>query len=271
MPDSASRRRFVATASSLWLFGTGAACAAGQDPQAVARAADSFPSYEPLLVKELVTVSHFNPARVRELVEQRPALARASLDWGFGDVESGLDAASHMGRRDIAELLLAHGARATVFTSAMLGHLDVVKACVAARPGLQRSHGPHGITLMAHARAGGADAEPVVRYLTALGDADLPPVPVVELPASDRDGLVGRYVYGPGPRDHVDIDVERNRLGIDRPGAPARRGLVHIGQLTFHPAGAPSVRVAFARDGATSVRMTIADPAVFLTALRQSG
>jgi hypothetical protein len=46
---------------------------------------------------------------------------------------------------------------------------------------------------------------------------------------------------------------------------------VHIGQLTFHPAGAPSVRVAFARDGAAGVRMTIADPAVFLTALRKAG
>jgi hypothetical protein len=273
MPASRSRRRFVTTASGLCLMGAGLGTAGGAARQTATRAAipQSFPSYDPELVREVVAAAHGNLARVRELVERRPTLARASLDWGFGDVESCLDGASHMGRRDIAELLLAHGARATIFTAAMSGQLDVVKACLAARPGLQRSHGPHSITLMAHARAGGADAEPVVRYLAALGDADLPPLPVVELSPSDRDGLVGRYIYGADPRDYVDIDVERDRLGINRPDAPARRGLVHIGQLMFHPAGAPSVRVAFARDGATRVRMTIADPEVFLTAFRTAG
>ena len=55
------------------------------------------------------------------------------------------------GRREIAEFLLAHGARPTVFSAAMLGQLDVVKAFVSASPGVQRTLGPHGITLMAHA------------------------------------------------------------------------------------------------------------------------
>jgi hypothetical protein len=32
---------------------------------------------------------------------------------------------------------------------------DVVKALVAARPGVQRTLGPHGITLLAHAEVGG--------------------------------------------------------------------------------------------------------------------
>ena len=51
----------------------------------------------------------------------------------------------------------------------MMGQLDVIKAFVVAMPGVQRTYGPHGITLMAHARAGGADAAPVLQYLAALG------------------------------------------------------------------------------------------------------
>ena len=44
----------------------------------------------------------------------------------------------------------------------MLGQLDVVKAFIDASPGVQRIHGPHGITLLAHARAGGEKAKPVL-------------------------------------------------------------------------------------------------------------
>ena len=60
-------------------------------------------------------MSHNDIKRVRELVERQPALARASLDWGFGDWETAIDAASHVGRRDIAEFLIANGARPTIF------------------------------------------------------------------------------------------------------------------------------------------------------------
>jgi len=71
---------------------------------------DFFPSHPPALVKEMVAVSHGNIARVRELVQQHPELAKAAWDWGYGDWETALGAASHMGNREIAELLLAHGA-----------------------------------------------------------------------------------------------------------------------------------------------------------------
>ena len=76
---------------------------------------------------------------------------------------------------------------------------------------------------MSHAKAGGPDAAAVVQYLAALGDADTP-LPTQPLAAADRDALVGKYVYGPGPRDFFTIDVQQDRLGIDRPerpGAPA--------------------------------------------------
>ena len=75
-----------------------------------------------------------------------------------------------MGRRDIAELLITHGARPDLFTFAMLDLVDVVRAMCVARPGIQGLPGPHGITLLAHARQGKAAA--VVEYLEALGGAD---------------------------------------------------------------------------------------------------
>ena len=93
------------------------------------------PSQDPAVVREIVGVSHADLKRVRELVERQPALANASVDWGFGDWENALGAASHMGRRDIAELLLANGARPTVFSAAMLGQLDVVKRLRLGEPG----------------------------------------------------------------------------------------------------------------------------------------
>ena len=103
---------------------------------------DAFPAQPAALVREIVSVSHFNPARVRELVEARPALARAAYDWGFGDWEDALGACSHTGQREIAEYLISKGARPTIFSAAMLGQLDVVKAFVAASPGVQRTCWP---------------------------------------------------------------------------------------------------------------------------------
>jgi hypothetical protein len=112
--------------------------------------------------------------RIRELVDAHPALARAAYDWGFGDWEDCLGAASHVGNREIAEYLIANGARPTVFSATMLGQLDAVKAFIVAQPGVQRIPGPHSIPLLAHARAGGAAAAAVYSYLEGLGDAGAP-------------------------------------------------------------------------------------------------
>ena len=80
------------------------------------------------MVREAVGVSHRDLKRLRELVERQPALARGAIDWGFGDWEACIDAASHTGNKAIAEFLLANGARPTIFCAAMMGQLDVVKA-----------------------------------------------------------------------------------------------------------------------------------------------
>jgi len=117
------------------------------------------------LVDEFVLEAHSNLDRITELLRVQPALVNAARDWGAGDWETGLGAAAHMGRRDIALHLLDAGARLDVFAAAMLGYLDVVRAAVSARPDTARILGPHGIPLIAHAEAGGEHAADVAAYL----------------------------------------------------------------------------------------------------------
>ena len=220
MAQHLSRRSFVQLpALGLVTLATPVVAGHAAEPSPVG---DWFPRQDPALAKEVVGASHGNLAKVRELVERQPALARSAVDWGFGDWESALGAAAHTGRREIAELLLANGAQPTLFSAAMLGHLDVVRAFVESRPGTQGILGPHGITLLAHARTGGADAAAVVKYLEGVGGADVRTTTQPLAPA-DRDVLVGRYRFGPGPRDHFDVDVDRDQLG-DEParGRPPR-------------------------------------------------
>ena len=125
------------------------------------------PRIDPDLVKDFVGNAHGDLARVRDLLERDPALINAAWDWGAGDWETGLGAAAHMGRRDIALHLLERGARMDIFAAAMLGHLDVVRAMIAAIPEARTWRGPHGIPLLAHAEAGGSAAAPVVEFLKA--------------------------------------------------------------------------------------------------------
>jgi hypothetical protein len=105
-------------------------------------------------IQEFVGNAHGDLEAVRAALETDSTLANAAWDWGDGDWETGLGAAAHMGRRDIAELLLAHGARMDVFAAAMLDQVEIVRpmlACYATEP-----VGPHGIPLRQHAEVGNA-------------------------------------------------------------------------------------------------------------------
>lgn len=239
---------------------------AGTAPDAAALPI-TFPTQPPELVREMVTVAHGNVKRVRELVDARPSLAKAAWDWGFGDWETALGAASHVGNREIAEYLIAHGARPSLFSATMLGQLEVVKAFVTAQPGVQRIAGPHSISLLSHAKAGGATAEPVLRYLESLGDAGT--VPAAPLSDTEAKALAGTYVFGSGASDRIEITVNKGLLMFTRAGTPGR-GLVYLGDGAFHPAGAAAVRVRFVKEGAET-RLTVHDPDVVLTANRVAG
>ena len=126
---------------------------------------DAPPQLDPETVQSFVANAHGDLEVVRSLLAQEPALVNAAWDWSAGDWETGLGAAAHMGRRDIALFLLDNGARLDIFAAAMLGDLEVVRAMLAAYPAKRDELGPHGIPLVAHARAGGADARAVLELL----------------------------------------------------------------------------------------------------------
>ena len=226
---------------------------------------DSFPQQPPTLVREMVSVSHGNLKRVKELVTAHPALSKAAIDWGFGDWESALGAASHTGSREIAELLLSNGARPSLFSAAMLGQLDVVKAFLAAQPGAQRIPGPHSISLLAHAKAGGDRSSAVFSYLEALGDAGAPVAAV--LSEDEAAALAGTYSFGDGPTDLITITASKAQISFTRLGT-VTRGLVHLGEHTFRPAGSEAVRVSFGVNGKDKV-LTVHDPEPVVTAIRR--
>ena len=117
------------------------------------------------LVAEFVLMAHGDLGVVKQLLEREPAIVNAAWDWGGGDWETALGAAAHVGRRDIAEHLLEHGARMDVFAAAMLGETAIVRAMLDAHPDLRNARGPHGISLVAHAEAGGEQAHEVLELL----------------------------------------------------------------------------------------------------------
>ncbi|MGH3004169.1 MAG: ankyrin repeat domain-containing protein [Gaiellaceae bacterium] len=108
-------------------------------------------------VEAFVNNAHGDLAEVKQLLEREPALVDAAWDWGGGDWETALGAASHMGRGDIAELLIDRGARVDIFAAAMLDAVDVVRALLDRFPALLHAVGPHGIPLRAHAETGEAE------------------------------------------------------------------------------------------------------------------
>ena len=173
-----------------------------------------------------------------------------------------------MGNRPIAELLLENGAPPTIFSAVMLGQLDIVKTFMAASPGLQRLRGPHGLTMMVHARMGGAPAAAVMKYLESLGDAALP-YRDDPIPADERASLEGRYTFGDRPRDSFAVRVDKNQLLINRPGG-TERPLYHQGEFAFHAAGAPGVKIRFEREGTKVTALTVWDPDIVVRAKRSS-
>ena len=128
---------------------------------------DEKPPIDKELVAEFVLKAHGDLGVVKQLVEREPQIVHSAWDWGGGDWETGLGAAAHVGRRDIAEYLLEHGARKDVFAAAMLGETDVVRALLEAQPELRDARRPPGTSLRAHAEAFGEQAREVLDLLAA--------------------------------------------------------------------------------------------------------
>jgi hypothetical protein len=131
------------------------------------------------LAQDFIIYAHSDLEMVKKLLEKEPGLINATIDWGAGDWETGLGGASHMGRRDIVELLLERGARPDLFCATMLGQLETVKAFLTLQPKLIDAKGPHGFSLHFHAQVGGKTSEPVLDYLQSVKKIELKPNPFV--------------------------------------------------------------------------------------------
>ena len=109
------------------------------------------------LIGEFVQAAHFDPNKVRELHQQYPVLLNAR--WDKYD-ETALEAAAHMGQREIANYLLAAGAPLNICAAAMLGMTEQVAEFLQVDPSLRNAKGAHGITLIYHAALSGETAIP---------------------------------------------------------------------------------------------------------------
>ena len=239
-----------------------------------------YPTTSPEAQREVVGAAHGQFEKVKELVTARPELAKASWDWGFGDVETALGAAAHMGRKDIAEFLIEQGARPDIFTFAMLGKLNTVKSMIEDMPGIQKIRGPHGFTLLFHAQirirwnlVEGAEKEKqeaLVAYLTELGDADTKATSL-DISEEEQKVYLGKYSFGQGANDYFDITLnQRGTLFMSR-GDYVGRALLRVDTHTFAPGGAPSVQIAFDVVDGKARSVTVLDPVPIVKATRTAG
>jgi uncharacterized protein len=107
-------------------------------------------------IKAFVLAGHNNLEVVKTMLAEQPELLEAGFVWGqlpdgSPDNETALQAAAHMGKRDIALFLLAQGATLEITSAAMLGDVAAVEVFLAADAALIRAKGAHGITLLIHA------------------------------------------------------------------------------------------------------------------------
>jgi hypothetical protein len=236
-----------------------------------------YPSMNDNMVSSVVGASHGNIDKVKELVSQHPELAGASWDWGFGDWETALGAASHVGRRDIAELLMSNGARPDIFTFTMMGMLKSVQEIIETVPGIQTHTGPHGITLLQHARnrlevkniseTDKANVNKVISYLESLGNADVKPKSL-ELTDDEKKKYLGEYRFGDGESELFVVDL--HRLGFLQVGRKAYspRKLNKIDDNSFSPVGAASVKIIFKMEDDKAVSFSVHEPEPIVTAIR---
>lgn len=230
---------------------------------------DRYPAIKEDIVSEVVGASHFDLERVKKIVEGRPELARATWDWGFGDWESAIGAASHVGRRDIVDYLIGQGARPNLFTYAMWGDYNSVRAMIEFDPKVRFVRGPHGITLLEHVRIGllsksispeqRENGEKLMSYLEEIGGADNATIHI-KISEQEKQRYLGDYYYGHGEKDGFSVKLNmRQLLTLGKLGSFGG-ALYQISPGVFTYNGAPSVRITFEQKGGEVVAFRIQEP-----------
>jgi ankyrin repeat protein len=121
------------------------------------------------LVRTFVGSAHRDQDKVLALLKENPTLLNAAHDWGHGDFETALGAATHVGYKELVTSLIAAGAQTNIFTACLFGRLDIVRLMLETFPQTLHAKGPHGFTLLHHAVQGEDEALEVKQYLESLG------------------------------------------------------------------------------------------------------
>ena len=121
------------------------------------------------LVREFVVAGHNDLVMVKQMLAEEPNLIYSSYDWGSGDFEEAIEGAGHVGNKEIANYLIERGARVNLFVLSMLGKSRIVIPTLEEYPGLLTMKGPHGFSLLHHAKIGGKDSEDIYHFLRDNG------------------------------------------------------------------------------------------------------
>jgi hypothetical protein len=120
-------------------------------------------------VKAFVGAGHGKLDVVKQMLEEYPNLLYCRYDWGNGDFEEAIEGAGHVGNKEIALYLIGKGARPNIYVLTMLGETAIVKSIVEKYPALLNGKGPHGLSLLHHAKAGGEGSRELYAYFEEKG------------------------------------------------------------------------------------------------------
>jgi len=132
--------------------------------------------YKMELVKEFVVAGHGmkdgDLDKVKSMLQDYPNMIFTKYDWGNGDYEAAIEGAGHVGNKEIAEYLIDCGSRVTLFVLTMLGKTELVKPILEQYPQLIFAKGPHGFTMLHHAKIAGKNGEGFYGWLEEKGLKD---------------------------------------------------------------------------------------------------
>src|SRR5688572_15351319 len=74
-----------------------------------------------MLVQEFVGTAHRDKDKVVNMLAEHPTLLNVAHDWGNGDFETALGAASHVGYKELVTFLVEQGAQTNIFTACLYG------------------------------------------------------------------------------------------------------------------------------------------------------
>jgi ankyrin repeat protein len=115
------------------------------------------------VVDSFVNLCHGRFEQVKAMLQEHPGLINAPSTQN----ETGIQAASHTGQKEIVKYLLERGATFDICVASVLGLEDDARRMLEADPSLKNAKGAHGYPLMLFAALGGSLA--VAKLLRSHG------------------------------------------------------------------------------------------------------